>query len=881
MATSLSLAKNNNSKIKIGVHWKDLHGKYSNSPRLPKLIELDHVSAVLAQKTTTFFSSYFHFKSIPLSTYISNICAEWAVDEPDHYSLRFDDTHKFVTEENRHLIPTGQVFYLSYSYTYEAQDIIKLLISSDQNQRSKAIDRLKLASVDETFAIDFIERNGLNLLIQLMNEKNNRFTHQLLIDLDNFSPIVLLLFSDEFFVYTPNLLRSIYQIMTNQHVVNWDKFDYVQNILDKLIPLINGPVYLHSSVICPTMMILHSILTSGSRHSQRVLQEIRAKSLFEYCGKLYDSETQYYALSLINLLMSKGDQAIRTSVVKLMSDSTLCSCFKELVQAIISCNTNNEEISVGIELMVHSVKRVSLPSLDLSRTLSQQLCRLQRYYLNETYSNSMTKSANRHDAKSIEMINEIRKCAYDSNSVAAHFITSPNHQHDLNNNVNNTDTVRRSEALQRNYERLGFQDTKEPIKDFQLVPPGVLSLENLNYFCTNEKNDFIRFVLENSCKTIENQCPLIRSAIVVTKILCELFRIGIDPAEDQQIEHYFLLFYTIPSFFEQCFVRCTSLFNKTWKEMRAKQSDFDIVVPVIKEQIFNSLSDVTLNTNDLKNTAIKKVLPSYSPSMVLTPLSPVSSTMHILTSAVSPITRRFTFEYFCDRLNFYNYKEISKISDESELEREKGVMKLPVVETLKEHLRPHVESLTRQARLRTMKKGQIFMTYENRTGVKKIKNRLMHWQLFENEKGVQCSEVGGTLTKDSRDSNNTINATLMKTMILIENIKDVQCNVDRSNVHDRTPKINRHSNSHVTIAISIHNDLNYTLYAENDYDMYCWSDGFNILLNRQMESFYAKEDMESLLNLQCQLQMLELEGSLITISEQPLTKPSRLPPPRH
>jgi hypothetical protein len=45
--------------------------------------------------------------------------------------------------------------------------------------------------------------------------------------------------------------------------------------------------------------------------------------------------------------------------------------------------------------------------------------------------------------------------------------------------------------------------------------------------------------------------------------------------------------------------------------------------------------------------------------------------------------------------------------------------------TLKERLRSHVESLTRQARLKTMKKGQIFMTIESRPGAKKTKSNLL------------------------------------------------------------------------------------------------------------------------------------------------------------
>ncbi len=44
---------------------------------------------------------------------------------------------------------------------------------------------------------------------------------------------------------------------------------------------------------------------------------------------------------------------------------------------------------------------------------------------------------------------------------------------------------------------------------------------------------------------------------------------------------------------------------------------------------------------------------------------------------------------------------------------------------LKERLRSHVEFLTRQARLKTMKKGQIFMTIESRVGAKKTKSNYL------------------------------------------------------------------------------------------------------------------------------------------------------------
>lgn len=47
-----------------------------------------------------------------------------------------------------------------------------------------------------------------------------------------------------------------------------------------------------------------------------------------------------------------------------------------------------------------------------------------------------------------------------------------------------------------------------------------------------------------------------------------------------------------------------------------------------------------------------------------------------------------------------------------------------------------------------------------------------------------------------------------------------------------------------------------------------------------MDSFYAREDMESLLNLLCQVQMLELDNPAITLPQHQLPIPLRLPPTR-
>ncbi len=140
---------------------------------------------------------------------------------------------------------------------------------------------------------------------------------------------------------------------------------------------------------------------------------------------------------------------------------------------------------------------------------------------------------------------------------------------------------------------------------------------------------------------------------------------------------YFLLFYTISSFFEQSFVRCLLLFNKTWKEMRACDVDFQVVSSVVYQQISQSLDDICLINSSL--TINKTILTSYSSSINQTSSSPINkSTMN--TSLTSMILQKFTFDYFSERLNTNNYKDIGKRRDEQELKREETIMKLPIVE---------------------------------------------------------------------------------------------------------------------------------------------------------------------------------------------------------
>ncbi|CAF5090394.1 unnamed protein product [Rotaria sp. Silwood1] len=137
----------------------------------------------------------------------------------------------------------------------------------------------------------------------------------------------------------------------------------------------------------------------------------------------------------------------------------------------------------------------------------------------------------------------------------------------LRRNAFDTDLLLSDQSCQDLSFRVSSVNTNE------IIPISIINPRRVEEITTFS----LQFALENSCKTLQQQCPLLKSSIEVTRILCILFHIGVEANRYKIHKDYFLLFYTSSSFFERAFVRCILLFNKTWKEMRT----YDVHFPVI------------------------------------------------------------------------------------------------------------------------------------------------------------------------------------------------------------------------------------------------------------------------------------------------------------
>ncbi|XP_063573735.1 engulfment and cell motility protein 3 isoform X4 [Pongo abelii] len=131
---------------------------------------------------------------------------------------------------------------------------------------------------------------------------------------------------------------------------------------------------------------------------------------------------------------------------------------------------------------------------------------------------------------------------------------------------------RRRSLCAREFRKLGFSNSN-PAQDLERVPPGLLALDNMLYFSRNAPSAYSRFVLENSSREDKHECPFARGSIQLTVLLCELLRVGEPCSETAQ--DFSPMFFGQDQSFHELFCVGIQLLNKTWKEMRATQEDFD------------------------------------------------------------------------------------------------------------------------------------------------------------------------------------------------------------------------------------------------------------------------------------------------------------------
>ena len=264
--------------------------------------------------------------------------------------------------------------------------------------------------------------------------------------------------------------------------------------------------------------------------------------------------------------------------------------------------------------------------------------------------------------------------------------------------------------------------------------------------------------------------------------------------------------------FKEIFCVTIQLLFKTWREMRAGIMDLEKVTAVVTKQITTVLQSQDINT---------------------------------LTSAEGLKTRLFEL----------SYKKITEAEEQSQL-LDEAVLKSRPVQDLRSKIRPEIIELVKQERLHHLVQGTAFPKIG-----RKGRDQFFYCRLAPNHKMIHFGDTAG------------------QTSPPLESLdKKIQVSEMRLFTGNDCPHAERGGRKGTNLLFSIYynseDHLDFIAPTETVYNI--WIDGLSVLLLRDMPSKAAEEDVETLLNMDLKLRLLDLEN--VTIPSQPPSIPSEPPP---
>lgn len=675
----------------------------------------------------------------PLSTVLKEVCDFWSLPNPEQYALQYlDDAQAYISETNRLDIKNGSILQLTKAPGLAAEQLHAGVQNSNQDVRSDSLKELASLSKDITFAQEFINRDGLDLLIKIVEE------------------------GVETGLILSHALGAFTELMEHGFV-SWETLS--PRFIKMTVNFVNTK-NADAVVLLRSLSILESMVQSSLALADEVREKTSLECLILHLqGKNQEPQTKVMAL-IIALLQSSGE-ALRKDMISYMGKLNLRQCiYKNIIHSSGGMKTE----------MAHYLYVLQSLTLNLLEP-------------------RMRTAMDPYNQEQRELLQGLRQCAFESDS-------------DPTTGTLNAD--RRRSLCAKEFKKLGFTNNTNPSQDLFRVPPGLLALDNMVYFSIHWPSAYSRFVLENSSREDKHECPFARSSIQLTCILCEVLQIGETISETRQ--DYLPIFFAQEHLFEELFCICIQLLNKTWKEMRATQEDFDKVMQVVREQLTRTLS-----------------------------------------------TKPTSLELFKTKVNSLNYSEILKLRQTERMHQEETLA--PPVLDLRERLKPELLELIKQQRLHRLCEGTLFRKISSR----RRQDKLWYCRLSPNHKVLHYGDVNEGLEH--------IPIEILHEKIPVADIKTLLIGKDCPHMKE---KASSKSNKEVLdLAFTIVYDveeyqLNFV--APTRYEFCLWTDGLNVLLGREMASECTNTELDILLSMEIKLRLLDLENIPIPDAPPPVPK---------
>nr|XP_054390893.1 engulfment and cell motility protein 3 isoform X8 [Pongo abelii] len=502
--------------VKIAIQMRDA---------IPQLIQLDQVTRLVPPPS----APPPHLPAKPLAAVLKEVCDAWSLTHSERYALQFADGHRrYITENNRAEIKNGSILCLSTAPDLEAEQLLGGLQSDSREGRREALRRLVPLASDMTFAREVISRNGLQRLGTIIE------------DGDDLGEVLAL------------SLRAFSELMEHG-VVSWETLSIP--FVRKVVCYVNMNL-MDASVPPLALGLLESVTLSSPALGQLVKSEVPLDRLLVHL-QVMNQQLQTKAMALLTALLQGASPVERKHMLDYLWQRNLRQFIYKvgsggpggpLCPSLPVSPRSHQGLAV-LQNIIHS-------AAPMGDEMAHHLYVLQALMLG-LLEPRMRTPLDPYSQEQREQLQVLRQAAFEVEGESSGAGLSAD---------------RRRSLCAREFRKLGFSNSN-PAQDLERVPPGLLALDNMLYFSRNAPSAYSRFVLENSSREDKHECPFARGSIQLTVLLCELLRVGEPCSETAQ--DFSPMFFGQDQSFHELFCVGIQLLNKTWKEMRATQEDFD------------------------------------------------------------------------------------------------------------------------------------------------------------------------------------------------------------------------------------------------------------------------------------------------------------------
>lgn len=535
-----------------------------------------------------------------------------------------------------------------------------------------------------------------------------------------------------------NVLGAFQELMEHG-IVSWDNL--TENFVKKLINFTDKSLhsleYFRPSIVSRTLAILESIILNSSKFIHIVSNEISISMPIPFLTKSA-VDVKYNTLAFINAMITKSPNR-----EKVIAELKVNHFNRHIQEHILNSFQGNTPQEIAHELYVYQ-----------SHVLNLVEGRMKRRFV-------------AGDPKMEEDVRVLPMRAFPDEYSGG---------------------KAKSPVTEQHWKQLGFL-RGDPQDDFNMSPPGILALDCMAYFAKSKHDAFTRLLFAYT----DSQCPFAHTSITLTRVLCQLLRIGEQPSEIGYEYIPILVWSEEP--FKEVFSIAIQLLFKTWREMRASILDLEKVMAVVTKQIST-----------------------------------------VLISGGSVLT---SFEILKQRLFDLSYKKITQSEENSQL-LDETVLKSKPVQELCERIKPEIFNLVRQERLRHLVEGASFPRSARR------RDQLFYCRLSSNHKVLHFA-----------DTTSVTQAPPIEQLDKKIQVTEMRLETGGNCPHASTLKRGQTQN---IFSIFYEGEEHLDFIAPNETVYNIWVDGLAVLSGKPMQSKSSEEDLETLLNMDLKLRLLDIEN---------------------